>query len=115
MPDSNLQTKTYRIGNIDFTMKKKFTLGELDFITEFFSGVMPGKNNKFIQGTFSNKDTIKFLSKVLETEENIPDDFSFGMCDEDVAGEIFFDFIKFKTTEFLKNFKTKNNLDAPFN
>jgi hypothetical protein len=115
MQDPNTETKTYRIGNIDFTMKKKFNLGELDFITEFFGSVMPGPNNKFVQGTFSNKDIIKFLSIALETDEVIPTDFSFGLCNEDIAVEIFGDFMVFKVTEFMKNFKTKNNLDAPFN
>lgn len=111
MQTSNFETKTYNISGIDFTRKKIFTLNELDFLTEFYKAIMPGQNNRILQGTFSNKDIVNFLSIVLETESILPDDFSFANCNEQIAGEVFFDFMKQKADDFLKSFKTTININ----
>lgn len=115
MQNSNTETKVYKIANIAFTLKQKYTLGELDTLTEFFNGIMPGPNNKIVRGTFSNKEIINVLSIVLDTEVTLDDNFSFGLCDETTAGEVILDFMRFKMEELLKNFRTQNNLDVPLN
>lgn len=107
MESNNTVTKIYKIANVEFKLKKSYTLEELDLITEVTNKFVASKNNTAILATLTNKDIIRFISTILETDIDLPEDFSFGKCNEELAGEIVLDFFKFKFDQFLQNIKPK--------
>lgn len=85
-----MSEKTYKINDVEFIGKEKFTLDESEEIGKLLSVVVSGND---LLGNF-NGNFKKFLSMVLVRKDGqrVDDNFSYGQIDEDDAAEIFKDF-----------------------
>ena len=83
--------KTYLIDDQEFTLKKSFTLNELDKIQKLFAG-LKSEDSQTLLMNISNADIKEFLGIVLEPKDAIKKDLDFGNIKESDAAEVVKDF-----------------------
>ncbi len=83
--------KTYLIDDNEFTLKKSFTLNELDKIQKLFAG-LKSEDPQSLLMNISNADIKEFLGMALESKEGIKKDLDFGNIKESEAVEVVKDF-----------------------
>lgn len=80
----------YKINDIEFELKKRFTLKELNQINKIFSKIYDSNNQ--IVANISNDELGTFLKTVLIPVDKLPDNFDFMDADESVTAEVIKDF-----------------------
>lgn len=83
--------KTYLIDDQEFTLKKSFTLNELDKVQKLFAGLR-SEDPQTLLMNISNTDIKEFLGIVLEPTDGIKKELDFGNIKESDAVEVVKDF-----------------------